>query len=424
MNDGYAELHLDESSLRLLSQTVGQRWRRISTMPTDHGPSEFHAYEATEFAAGNLNLTIRSTLVTRDLDAPPDNEYAILSVRRSARKTAVTNDPWSIPCHRRAGERILEVSIIRDAVTETTAGSQPWRLSVDSAIVFRFASSVAIVARSAEVWDDSMVIVFADSVKTANLPSLHSFRGAEFDEPDDPHLTYSVERAVIPIAELIDLSTNTTTESPNVKDQEHVGMTPRYDDRTLDSKSLKALERTIGDRLKYVTGYYRSMHEQRTVLNDWGRTVLGFEGRTMAVQSTLVSRDFEGFTEDYPLLAVRSARVNVREMDERGQVFHPYLTEPIRGIRVVRDSLAQFMNGNLTWEFVTDVAIIFEMRSGVLCVHKSGHHDEAMSAQFGRWFEDLVIPDRSCEWDDQGKRPGEAYRRSRTYFQLSELLNH
>jgi len=77
--------------------------------------------------------------------------------------------------------------------------------------------------------------------------------------------------------------------------------------------------------------------------------------------------------------------------------------------------------GSHQWDYVSDVAVVFELSDGVVGIAKAGHHDEALFVSFGETIGDLDLPDRTIEWDWDNEL-GEEYRTSREFLDVLDLL--
>jgi hypothetical protein len=100
-------------------------------------------------------------------------------------------------------------------------------------------------------------------------------------------------------------------------------------------------------------------------------------------------------------------------------MFYQFNGETIEHIRIVRDTIKENTNGTTTWEYSTDVGVVFELEHGAVGIIKNGHGGQALLVERANTTQTLDLIDNSDQWqDDLTTR----YESSRQFFPLKELL--
>lgn len=158
---------------------------------------------------------------------------------------------------------------------------------------------------------------------------------------------------------------------------------------------LALLRQLVGGEWLYVAG--------DTLGPDWHtpeEVLVGTSNGSLAVISDLFEADFQGFVMTYAALSVSEDVGRFGEAKRLGNVYVQHQHEALSDIQVVRETITETVQGVPSWEYTTDVGLVFVLAHGCISVSKGSHHTEMLVVSMARDTADLDIPDRSVEWAD------------------------
>ena len=116
--------------------------------------------------------------------------------------------------------------------------------------------------------------------------------------------------------------------------------------------------------------------------------------------SDLFEADFQGFVMTYAALSVSEDVGRFAEAKRLGNFYVQRQHETISEIQVVRETITETVQDARSWEYTTDVRLVFVLATGCVAVSKGIHHTEMLVVSMARDTANLEIPDRSVEWAD------------------------
>ena len=164
---------------------------------------------------------------------------------------------------------------------------------------------------------------------------------------------------------------------------------------TFGSADLNRLRAQIGSDWLYVAGETLAPHFYTPV-----DVLVGTTADTFTVYSEAVGADFEDPDLEYAALSIRDVGERFEVAKRRGNVYVPHQRERIIDVLIVRESITATENGEQSWDYTTDIGVVFVLSKGAVAVAKGSHHTEMLLVAMGRTVEALDIPDRTIEWAD------------------------
>jgi hypothetical protein len=171
--------------------------------------------------------------------------------------------------------------------------------------------------------------------------------------------------------------------------------TKRQHSFTFSRDDLIRLAELVGGSWRYVSGKTLTHH-----LNTPIDVIIGTSGNSVRVVSEIAEADFEGNAEMYAALSVSADVSGLDEAQRKGNVYIHFQREKINDIWIIRDVVTEVSGGELRWEYTTDVGLVFELSGGAVAVVKGSHHTEMLLVRMALSVEQLYLPDRVIEWDD------------------------
>lgn len=169
----------------------------------------------------------------------------------------------------------------------------------------------------------------------------------------------------------------------------------QFSARQFSARDIAHLRQVIGGEWLYVAG--------DSLGPDWHtpeEVLVGTSVESFAVISDIFEADFQGFPMTYAALAISDDVTSFERAKQLGNVYVQHQHERIIDIQVVRETIAESVNGEPSWEYTTDIAVVFVLTHGCVAIAKGSHHTEMLVVSMAREVGDLRIPDRSVEWAD------------------------
>lgn len=129
---------------------------------------------------------------------------------------------------------------------------------------------------------------------------------------------------------------------------------------------------------------------------DWHTTeevLVGTSKVSLAVTSDLFEADFQGFVMTHAALSISEDVGRFAEAMRLGNVYVQHQHEAISDIQVVREPITETVQGAPSWEYTTDVGVVFVLSHGCIAVFNGSHHTEMLVVSMARDTADLDIPD-------------------------------
>ncbi len=165
---------------------------------------------------------------------------------------------------------------------------------------------------------------------------------------------------------------------------------------TFASDDLQALRNLVGGEWLYVAG--------DTLGPDFNTSVdviLGTTSGSVRVVSAIAGADFrydEPMT--YSVLSISNDVSGFEVAKRRGNVYVQHQREQIVDVQIVRETIVEVENGEDSWEYTTDIGIVFVLAKGAVAIAKGSHHTEMLVVRMASTVDELDIPDRTIEWAD------------------------
>lgn len=139
----------------------------------------------------------------------------------------------------------------------------------------------------------------------------------------------------------------------------------------------------------------------------------------LTIVANRVTRDFEGYPEDYSSLSVVGGALGEASATAKGNLFYQYRGSLIKDVLVVRDTLQESFRGKPTFELVSDAGVVFVLDGAYVGVCKGGYFTEDLFISTSKSLEDLRLYDGSGQWDADLDYQYESTRR---LIPVTELL--
>lgn len=128
--------------------------------------------------------------------------------------------------------------------------------------------------------------------------------------------------------------------------------------------------------------------------------LVGTTADTFTIYSEAVGADFEDPDLEYAALSIRDVGERFEVAKRRGNIYVQHQRERIIDVLIVRESITAIEDGEPSWEYTTDIGVVFVLSKGAVAVAKSSHHTEMLVVRMARDIGELDIPDRTIEWAD------------------------
>lgn len=184
--------------------------------------------------------------------------------------------------------------------------------------------------------------------------------------------------------------------------------------RLIDHDSLLRLAKLVNGAWEYFGAEGMGV-ELRTSFNAFFVTSCG----SITVWSDVEYLDFTGEEDTYSGLSVEDGALHLREARSTGSFFYFHAGESVVDVLVLRERIQEVCDGVTTWEFTTDLAVVFVLSEGVIAVSKRSQHAEVIAVTHAGSLEQLAIAEPSSSWVEQ---IGVDYVHSREFIRVAELL--
>lgn len=181
----------------------------------------------------------------------------------------------------------------------------------------------------------------------------------------------------------------------------------------LDGHGLEHLYALIGEKWKLFGG---------GALSDWLTAISLFistDGHEVTVTGEVEYLDFEREDETYSRLQVSSGAGGLGKAAAAGYLYYHHQGEEVTDVRILRETVSEFIDGARTWTLTTDIAIVFVLESGVIAVARVNYHSELLCVVQARTVQDLVVDQLLSSWTNLVDR---TYEFERRMIPVSELL--
>lgn len=193
---------------------------------------------------------------------------------------------------------------------------------------------------------------------------------------------------------------------------------------TLNGEELLCLDALRGTTLRRIFGVnldVRLMSEDVSLETDQATITLWGDVEDLG--------DWEGFEGQYSVLHIDEgvpsiyADTDVAAMNgpKEGSFFF-HAGERIDDVIIVRERVVKVVADEVEWEYTTDVAVIFELSSGVLAISKSALDGELLNVTIGESLDRLTLPPVGAfwfHWDVLGTE----FLRSSKNLNVKDLVN-
>jgi hypothetical protein len=163
---------------------------------------------------------------------------------------------------------------------------------------------------------------------------------------------------------------------------------------TFAVQDLRRLESLIGAQWLYIAG--------DTLGPDFNTpfdVIVGTTGGSVRVVSTIDEADFQ-YDEPmtYSVLSISEDVSGFTQARRRGNVYVHHQREYLIDLLIVRETIIEIENEQESWEYITDIGVVFVLSSGAVAVSKGSHHTQMLVVRMAPTVDALDIPDRAIEW--------------------------
>ena len=124
------------------------------------------------------------------------------------------------------------------------------------------------------------------------------------------------------------------------------------------------------------------------------------ESGALTIASRLRELDVEGMADEYARVAVRAGSEGAAVARRQGSVFFQDRGRTVTGILIVRDCVRSSERGEMTFELVADVGIVFVLDEGVFAVSLGGPFASDLTMSRARSLESLDLVDTTADWGE------------------------
>ncbi len=104
---------------------------------------------------------------------------------------------------------------------------------------------------------------------------------------------------------------------------------------------------------------------------------------SIKIGSRVVVLNFEGIDEEYTVLTVSSLESDVLSGNRNSQDrFYKFSNEEIIQGYVFRETITEYENDVENWTYESDVAVVFQLKSGFISVSKDTHNNGVLQVEY------------------------------------------
>ena len=148
--------------------------------------------------------------------------------------------------------------------------------------------------------------------------------------------------------------------------------------------------------------------------------IVGTTGGSVRVVSTIDEADFQ-YDEPmtYSVLSISEDVSGFTQARRRGNVYVHHQREYLIDLLIVRETIIEIENEQESWEYITDIGVVFVLSRGAVAVSKGSHHTQMLVVRMAPTVDALGIAHRAIEWTDDLTIKHLA---SRQFLQIETLL--
>ena len=124
------------------------------------------------------------------------------------------------------------------------------------------------------------------------------------------------------------------------------------------------------------------------------------ESGALTIASGLQELDVEGMADEYARVEVRAGSEGAAFARRHGSIFFQDRGRTITGILIVRDCVRSSEQGQMTFELVADVGVVFILDEGVFAVSLGGPFASDLTMSRARSLESLKLVDTTADWGE------------------------
>ena len=124
------------------------------------------------------------------------------------------------------------------------------------------------------------------------------------------------------------------------------------------------------------------------------------ESGAFTIASRLQELDVEGMADEYARVEVRAGSEGAAVARRHGSIFFQDRGRTITGILIVRDCVRSSEQGQMTFELVADVGVVFILDEGVFAVSLGGPFASDLTMSRARSLESLKLVDTTADWGE------------------------
>ncbi len=159
-------------------------------------------------------------------------------------------------------------------------------------------------------------------------------------------------------------------------------------ENTLSEDAQNQLVSLVGQKLEYVTGLGIKRFLASAML------LIVTADLVVDISATIVNEDFPGFREDFGRIRVGdSLESDISAAQRESTRFFKFSGEEIERVLIRRSTMTKTENGTGVWQYVSDIAIHFQVSSGWFALSLLNHHDQVLTVTYAANDEQLEIPE-------------------------------
>lgn len=143
------------------------------------------------------------------------------------------------------------------------------------------------------------------------------------------------------------------------------------------------------------------------------------EGPAITVSGWTDFFDFEGEDDTYSLLKVDNGAADFEEARKAGRIYSTQSGQSVNDVLIVRETVVETRRRQVSWRYVADIAIVFQLSHGVVAVAKVSHHTELLGIATAQSMDELRIDQVNSCWGD---RQGVTHTADRQVIHIEDLL--
>lgn len=112
-----------------------------------------------------------------------------------------------------------------------------------------------------------------------------------------------------------------------------------------------------------------------------------------------VSYEFQSFSEDFSTWMLDEESNGLQDATKQGDRYFFHKGEELLSADLVRETTREVKFGETSWEYTTDIAVIFNLSGGKLVIQRTDLNIELLTASFLDASNEVEIPPSDAYWE-------------------------